>query len=174
MNKFYPWECRSLHVQIRMAINIILSNKHCYHQNLCSVLSLIYLIYQATFCTYVAILVLTYISGCRSFLFYFQGVFLFYYRIRLSFSLILQGLWCLTPLLAIFQLYHGRQFYWWRKPGYPENTTNLSQGTAKLYHIMLYIIQLRYNDDHDGPSQILYYDYSTKIQYTLLIKEIFI
>ena len=174
MNKFYPWECRSLHVQIRMAINIILSNKHCYHQNLCSVLSLIYLIYQATFCTCVAILVLTYISGCRSFLFYFQGVFLFYYRIRLSFSLILQGLQCLTPLLAIFQLYHGRQFYWWRKPEYPENTTNLSQVTAKLYHIMLYIIQLRYHHDHDGPSQILYYDYSTKIQYTLLIKETFI
>jgi hypothetical protein len=43
------------------------------------------------------------------------------------------GLWCLTPLSTIFQLYRGGQFNWWRKP---EKSSNIVLKT----HVMLFFL----------------------------------
>jgi hypothetical protein len=42
------------------------------------------------------------------------------------------------PLSTIFQLYHGGQFYWWRKPKYLEKITDLSQQTILSFDLIIY------------------------------------
>jgi hypothetical protein len=56
------------------------------------------------------------------------------------------ALWCLMPLC-------DGQFYWWRKPEYPEKTTNLSQVTDKLYQSFLNFIIKSRNKRHSNHFQ---------------------
>jgi hypothetical protein len=58
--------------------------------------------------------------------------------------------WCLMTLSTIFQLYHGSQFYWWRKPEYSEKTTDL------LHNVVIHLAPLEIRTHISGDRHWLH------------------
>jgi hypothetical protein len=69
--------------------------------------------------------------------------------IQITCTFIGLGLWCLTPLSTIFQIYHDSQFLLVEETGVHRlsgETTDLSQVTDKLYHIMWYRVHIAWTE----------------------------
>ena len=66
----------------------------------------------------------------------FTNIYVINGKIILIFRVVGLGLWCLTSLSTIFQIYCGSQFYWWRKSEYLEKTTDQSHWLTLSHNIL--------------------------------------
>jgi hypothetical protein len=74
----------------------------------------------------------------------------------LTFSEEIYGLRCLTPLPTIFQLYHGGQFYMWRKLEYPEG--------KKTNYVTQNILVFNIDINHCGNYLYMFITKKTELQ----------
>ena len=65
-------------------------------------------------------------------------IFIFHMAIDLKWKWATMYLYLRGVDFFFFYSFRGGQFYWWRKPEYPDKTTDLLQVTDKLYHTLLY------------------------------------
>ena len=67
-------------------------------------------------------------------------VLLFFNNVKYCYLIMVRGLWCLTPLSTIYQLYHGSKFYWWRSGGNRSTRRKPLTCRKSLTNIMLYLV----------------------------------
>ena len=67
------------------------------------------------------------------------------------------GLWWLTSLSTIFQLYRDGYFYWWGKAEYPEKPIDLLQVTDKIYRVHVAMNGVRTHNLNDDTHWLYRY-----------------
>jgi len=55
---------------------------------------------------------------------------------------------CLTQLSAIFSYIMTTSFFWWKKPEYPERTTDHWQTSGKFYHFFVIFVTYKVEGEY--------------------------